>query len=333
MHTFVIRYLEEVRHPKTGELRRKQLGCACFDDVQELLLPDRARYEHLYFTAKFAGRETRRWRVNSVGITVGTDATPTACDIVLKAYNGIDVYLNATLAQGSGKIGSLLQFGTLVEVDYGFIPALVSSHSGELSHCANTDALLRGEMHKRRLALVVRASKQTVQVVPVTSNAPDVGDKTCFEIAPSSLRNLVRYSASGLRSWAVCGMVDSVSTSRILPPETSNPRGGNRRKTSYPERLHRDERIQLLSSLAHFVGIPNYDELREHSTELRELRRKGKQRVVQPLLQAHGEDPARSQALKEVASDLAKHLHLDIEKLVRDRIEFNADVASAGLSG
>lgn len=329
MNTFVVRYLEEVFDPTTGRLHHKQLGQACYDGIEELLLPHKARYGHLYLAAQFQGNATRRWRVDSVSVIPNSAATPTACDIVLKANNGPgETYLSTTLSQGS-RISSLLQFGTMVEVDYGFIPAIAKHNNGSLFDSANTDALLSGEMHKRRLALVVKASKGTVQVVPVTSNAPDLGDKACFEIAPGSLKNLARYSTSGLRSWALCGMVDSVSPCRVLPPETISPKGGIGRLTTYPERLPRQERIFMLSSLAHFIGVTNYDELRTAAEELKEIKKREKRKSSQALAPVESpQEAAHRTALQEVALDLARHSKQDLEQLVRDRMQLNAELAA-----
>jgi uncharacterized protein YifN (PemK superfamily) len=335
MNTFIVRYFEEVTDKTTGAVNKNQLGQASYDGIVELLLPNKSRYEHLYLTIQFLGNGTQRWRVESVLIDSGSTNTPAVCNINLKKRNGpVETYLNTTLS-GGGKIGSLLQFGTMVEVDYGFIPAIAKHGSDLLLSNTSTDALLSGELHKRRLAFVVRASKETVQVIPVTSNAPDAGDKTCFEIDPDSLKNLSRYSTSGKRSWALCGMVDSVSPSRILPPETVSPRGGTGRLASYPERLPKHERVFMRGSLAHLAGITNFEVLRDAYMELKEIQlREKRKRKAAPVVETE-QEIARMTALQEVASDLAKNAKVDLEQLVQEQMSCNvemvAELAEQGL--
>jgi len=328
MNTFLVRYFEEVTDPTTGIVNQNQLGQTSYDGILELLLPHKSRYDHLYLTIQFLGNPTKRWRVESVFITSSSATTPAVCNINLKKRNGpVETYLNTTLS-GGGKIGSLLQFGTMVEVDYGFIPAIAKHDSDSLLSNTSTDALLSGELHKRRLALVVRASKETVQVVPVTSDAPDAGDKTCFEIDPDSLKNLSRYSTSGKRSWALCGMVDSVSPSRILPPETFSPKGGTGRLASYPERLPKQERVFMRGSLAHLAGITNFEELRDAHMELKEIQIREKRKRKAASVVETEQEVARRTALHEVASHLAKIAKVDLEQLVQDQMNFNKEMAA-----
>lgn len=328
MNTFLVRYFEEVTDPTTGTVHQNQLGQASYDGIVELLLPHKSRYDHLYLTIQFLGNQTQRWRVESVSISSGSANTPAVCNINLKKRNGpVETYLNTTLSGGE-KIGPLLQFGTMVEVDYGFIPAIAKHDSNSLLSNTNTDALLSGELHKRRLALVVRASKETVQVVPVTSDAPDPGDKTCFEIDPNSLKNLSRYSTSGKRSWALCGMVDSVSPSRILPPETFSPKGGTGRLATYRERLPKQERVFMRGSLAHLAGITNFEELRDAYKELKEVQLREKRKQKAPPVVETEQEIARRTALHEVASHLAKTAQMDLEQLVQEQMKFNEDMAA-----
>lgn len=328
MNTFLVRYFEEVIDKNTGEVCQNQLGQASYEDIVELLLPHKSRYDHLYLTIPFSGNQTRRWRVESVSIVPFSETSPAIFNFHLKKRNGpAETYLNTTLLGGE-KVGSLLQFGTMVEVDYGFIPAIAKHGSTSLLNNTSTDALLSGELHKRRLALVVRATKETVQVIPVTSDPPDAGDKTCFEIDPNSLRNLSRYSTSGKRSWALCGMVDSVSPSRILPPETFSPKGGTGRLASYPERLPKQERVSMRGSLAHLAGITNFEELREAHMELKEVQRREKRKLRGVPAVETEQELARRTALHEVASHLAKTAKLDLEQLVQDQMSLNEQIAA-----
>ena len=128
-------------------------------------------------------------------------------------------------------------------------------------------------MHKRRLAIVVRASRGVCQVVPVTSKDPGITDKTAFQLSRATLDSLPAWGSSGKDSWAVCQMIESVSVSRILPPATDyqvrgQPRRG--RNTHYTSRLTDAEKVLLKNSLLHSIGVTDYQQTKTRLVETRD---------------------------------------------------------------
>lgn len=139
--------------------------------------------------------------------------------------------------------------------------------------CPEVAHLQKGEMHKRRLAIVVRTSRGVCQVVPVTSDSPGVADKTSFQLSRPTLDQLTFWGSSGKDSWAICQMVESVSVNRILPPVTEyQARGQTRRgrNTHYTLRLAEAEKALLRNSLLHSIGVTDYQQTKTKLSETRE---------------------------------------------------------------
>lgn len=96
-------------------------------------------------------------------------------------------------------------------------------------------------MHKRRLAIVVKATGQRVQIVPISSNEPPVGDRTCFVLDRASLEKLTHYNDENKQSFAICSMIETISLTRIFPPLAKPIRDQGRqaaqRSDGYPHKL------------------------------------------------------------------------------------------------
>ncbi|PHX44784.1 hypothetical protein AO263_06365 [Pseudomonas sp. NZIPFR-PS5] len=186
---------------------------------------------------------------------------------------GSEEYLQQTLTKTKQSLPSLIYPGTLVDVEYGFIQA-VAREDGELrTNKRYCDTLQKGEMHKRRLAVVIRAARGVVQVAPVTSEAPAAGGKTIFQLSRDTLDQLTTWGGSGKDSWVLTGMIETVSTSRILPPVsfyTVGQRKRSGRSSHYKLRLTANEKQELKTSLAHSVGITDYPQAKASLLDAKE---------------------------------------------------------------
>ncbi|HHG3339669.1 type II toxin-antitoxin system PemK/MazF family toxin [Vibrio parahaemolyticus] len=253
-------------HGTTNELGREDC-----QGITEVLFPD-INYEKnshvITITKMFAGQPHYRWQVKSVD-------HPTADEIVIGLEPRIpsepEVYLSQTHKVKRSVI-SQLRKGTLVEVDYGYIPS-VKKHSGDTkSNKRYPDSRQSGEMHKRRLAIVVKASGSRVQIVPVSSNEPPAGDRACFELDRSSLEKLKHYNDKNKQSFAICSMIETVSLTRILPPLAKPIKKGGRqaaqRSDGYPHKLSKIDMQALDGALSVTVGIGDYQAIKDKNTEL-----------------------------------------------------------------
>lgn len=188
----------------------------------------------------------------------------------LFSSNVPEVYLRQTLDKTRQSLESLIRPGTLVDVDYGFIQTIARADGEIRTNKRYCDTLQKGEMHKRRLAVVVRAKRGIVQVAPVTSQQPAPADKTCFQLSKPLLTQLAQWGASGKDSWVLTGMIESISTSRILPPVTAFKKSGQSRhgrNPNYSLRLSALEAADMKICLGHSVGIGDYQQTKVRLAE------------------------------------------------------------------
>lgn len=164
---------------------------------------------------------------------------------------------------------SKLQFGTLVEVEFGFIPSVKKLNGDVRTNKRYPDTVHKGEMHKRRLCVVVKADSGRVQVVPVTSQAPDSsGDLSICQISDASLADLIGYNDPAKPSYAICRMIKTVALTRVLPP-LSRQRGATAafRDNRYSKKLNGADRALFKQALSHAVGLTDYCDLRKKVSE------------------------------------------------------------------
>lgn len=114
-------------------------------------------------------------------------------------------------------------------------------------------------MHKRRPAVVVKVDRRGVTVVPVTSKEPDAHEynRAIFELETESIQHINELD-TGKRSFAVCEMIQTVSPTRILPPESRDHKGRDRtyrRDESFSRRLSRNDMKALEQGLLAAVGM------------------------------------------------------------------------------
>ena len=200
----------------------------------------------------FSGQQTTRWQVMSIEPCVG--ASPTLVRIILQRHNAAVRNLAETVAKVGVKLKELMHPGKLVEVEYGHIPQVVGLDGLFAGNTSFFDMHLRGEMHKRRLAVVLSIGNGTLQVAPVTSKAGYAADPTRVPISRDTLASLPFYANSGLESWVLCGMVTSVAFARVLPPSYAGHRGESR-EHSYPARVSSAERREIMLGVSHSVGM------------------------------------------------------------------------------
>lgn len=267
MTTIIIRYFEQIKDPASSAITLVPLGTETLESISEALLPSVSGHK-VFCIKKFTNVANYRWYVESVLRLSDLGVKPAEYVVTLsKLFQSLvaEEYLQQTLTKTKQSLPSLIYPSTLVDVEYGFIQA-VAREDGELrTNKRYCDTLQKGEMHKRRLAVVIRAAKGVVQVAPVTSEAPAAGDKTCFQLSRDTLDQLATWGGSGKDSWVLTGMIETVSTSRILPPVsyyTVGQRKRSGRSTHYKLRLTADEKQDLKTSLAHSVGITDYPQIK-----------------------------------------------------------------------
>ncbi|MGE0013299.1 MAG: hypothetical protein AB7S62_13820 [Azoarcus sp.] len=242
------------------------LGVERFEGIQEKLIPGYNEEGHkVSITKFFAGRDDHRWLVKYL-VHVSDSET----SVYLEAWknNRREEFLSQTQKSNRSVI-SKLQFGTLVEVEFGFIPSVKKLNGDVRSNKRYPDTIHKGEMHKRRLCVVVKADSQRVQVVPVTSQAPgSFGDLSVCQISDASLADLIGYNDPAIPSYAICRMIKTVALTRVLPP-ISRQRGTRAafRDHRYSKKLNGADRAAFKQALSHAVGLTDYCDLKEKVSE------------------------------------------------------------------
>lgn len=254
--TLKITYLDSTNN-------RAVLGFEEAFSISELPYPAAERCQHVMTITKiFDGQDCHRWKVCSVH-----HPNPTDIEILLEPRKGAkyEVFLYKTIKNQRFNIQSSLRKGTLIEVDFGFIYS-VKKASGLFGTCKRyVDQPSKGEMHKRRLAIVVKASRERVQVVPITSQTPLQADShTSFALDNATLAPLINYNNPIKNSYAIAGMIQSVSPTRVLPPRTLDRRGFAERDTRYRYRLSTPELQEFERCLANAVGLSDLLHLKEN---------------------------------------------------------------------
>ncbi|QTJ32021.1 type II toxin-antitoxin system PemK/MazF family toxin [Xanthomonas citri] len=267
MPSIVVKYFERILatddHPESLDF----LGQESLDGVSEALIPFVNNAHKVFGVKKFDTRDDYRWFVESVAATVNKSTT--IYEVILqKVWEDVpSVYLNQTIKKSNTSPFKLLRQGSLVEIEYGFVQAIGKNDGTIKTNKRYCDTIQHGEMHKRRLAVVVKvSSSQTVQVAPVTSVPPSDTDRTCFELSDDTLRKLRYYGNSGKRSWVICGMIETVSIRRILPPisyYTKDRAYRVIRAETYPTSIDATELRLLRDALCHSIGVKDYNEAKK----------------------------------------------------------------------
>lgn len=270
MPSIVVQYVETTYPNPNGVGVQTILGTETLTDIVETLLPKSAQHP-VVFVKRFAVSNNHRWFVENVQPTPAAAGNPTSFSVQLsKAILPVkEEHLSETLQKTTRPVNKILWPGVLVEVDYGFIQSIGHSNGSILENHQYPDTVQRGEMHKRRLAIVNKLFDARVQVVPVTSQAQSTADRTAFELSPDSLRELSFYGANGKPSWVVCNMLQTVSFRRILPPTSFYVERGATKKgrnTRYGVEITKGDLRALRKAMAHTVGVRDYEQslLQEH---------------------------------------------------------------------
>lgn len=234
------------------------LGKEIYEDINQYIIPDYIKGHTITISKFFEGQFNHKWKI---------------IDLKIPSVNDVNIYLNKRETiqpeeyllktyRDNNRVIRNLQLGTLVEVDYGYTPLIRKINGDIKSSKRYPDYKQKNEMHKRRLAIVVKASNSLVQIIPISSQPQDLDDLSIFQLDKTSLHGLVDYSNGANGSSVICSMVESVSFSRILPPRTRDARTRSPvRNITYKNKITNDDRKALTLSLSHGVGLSNYETL------------------------------------------------------------------------
>lgn len=257
------------------------LGTEHIDNIEEILVPLNDKNTPIFITKAFSGEVCKRWRVRFfLGIA------PDHWGVWLTEKDvSKDIYLSEILTKRRiGNAAGFVKRGAIVIVEFGHIYQTLNFQTGLTKSAMYPCNHQEGEMHKRRPAVVVKVDRRGVTVVPVTSKEPDAHEynRAIFELEKDSIQHIKELD-TGKRSFAVCEMIQTVSPTRILPPESRDHKGRDRtyrRDESFGRRLSRNDMKALEQGLLAAVGMYSLQEKLDRtiqngqmqSAELEELR-------------------------------------------------------------
>lgn len=249
------------------------LGKELHIGISEAFIPDLYNQPESFLVKKFDSRSNYNWVVKRIESSEGSGGE-LIFDMLLEANISKvpEVYLSQTLKRTRQKLVRILYQGTLVEVDYGFTQSIIKDKEIKKTK-RYPNVLQKNEMRKRRLAIVVKVlSDHRVQVIPVTSQDPK-GDVSTFQLSRDTLDNLDFYGGSGKDSWALCNMLQTISTTRIIPPITKRVERQSKtaikpyinyiRDETYKHKLSAYDRTNMLNALLKAYSSSDYLELKD----------------------------------------------------------------------
>ncbi len=204
----------------------KILGIEYIENIDEILVPLNKKNTPIYITKAFSGINCKRWRVAFV---LGISSNNWGIWLIEKDVSN-DVYLSKTMANKNIKNpGGLLRKGCIVIVEFGYIYQTLNFQTGLTQSSLYPCNHQEGEMHKRRPCIVVKADKNGITIVPITSKKPNSSEfnRAIFELENDSTCYIKEFNPEK-KSFALCEMIQTVSPTRILPPDARDLTAGTK---------------------------------------------------------------------------------------------------------
>lgn len=254
----VVIYEEATVDNVTGADVSISLGYESHHGIDEVLLPDHPTANSpLFITKKFTGHAEYRWQVQYVRCERGIDCLTYRVRLIRRAQIDRQYYLKNILVARKKGARSILHPWALVEVEFGHHLSVGDANGRVSGSKRYVDTIQLYSMPKRRLAVIThvieRKAEDLIQVVPISSKPPDTGDKSIVEVT-SQLTRMVHYQK---RSWAICGMVQTVTASRVIAPLVSHAGGPHSRDTTFGALIRGHVRMQLKDAILYGVAAGN----------------------------------------------------------------------------
>lgn len=307
MPTIVVKYFEDAFDSNTNLVVRTLLGTETLDNIDEAFIPAQPLPgKPIFFTKKFSGLDMYRWQVQDVSWQHTANVTPVIYEVVLKRHPQLDKKEYLSHIVSNKPVVRFLQKYTLVEVEFGHAPSIGKVDGRIGSNKRYPDSVQRGNMPKRRLAIVLKATHRSsgtfAQVVPISSVQPYATDKTVIDVTAS----LIHMASYQKQSWAICSMVETVPATRIIAPLVNWGKGGLRRDSGFSTKLAASQRDDFEEALMH--GLDRGNIVREINVL----------RAANEVLQKKHDS-----LQNEITTLAAKYEHADThEKMARAYLEF-----------
>lgn len=243
------------------------LGTEESSNITQVLCPIGSIDHKVTITKFFQDQEVHRWLITKI-----EHPSISVIDIFLTSRTPTkkEVFLTKTRKSHPNVIKKI-QKGTLVEVEFGYVQQVKRSDGKLRTNKRYPDMLHKGEMHKRRLAIVVGVKGSLVRVVPISSEEnQNLRDNSIFEVSHNSLEQLVNYNDPDKLSYAICNSMQTIAMSRILPPLSKQEgKPYPYRNSRYPHKLVVDDLKNLEAALSSSIGCGDYQTVKEERNNLK----------------------------------------------------------------
>ncbi|TKF78637.1 hypothetical protein FCV62_11515 [Vibrio kanaloae] len=256
------------------------LGTEESSNITQVLCPKGSLDHKVTITKFFQGQDVHRWLITKIE---SSSNTVTDIFVTPRTPTKKEVFLTKT-RKSHPNIIKKIQKGTLVEIEFGYVQEIKRLDGEIRTNKRYPDMLHQGEMHKRRLAIVVGVKGSLVRVVPISSEEKqDLRDKSIFEVSCNSVAELLNYNAPDKSSYAICNSMQTIAMSRILPPLSKQenkpfPYRDNR----YPHKLIVNDLKNLEAALSASIGCGDYQTVKEERNSLK-VKLAGKQARLDEL--------------------------------------------------
>lgn len=330
MSSIIINYYEHYGNTR----QQKLLGSEVLDGVEEALLPTnpefvtdsitgKSRQEKIFMSKKFVARDEYRWQVLQVAGHCDVTTRRLVFDVALTSRRQVEKDRCLTQIMKQRKktqnqhLQAFLRPFHFVEVEYGH-PMSIGKATGEVkSNKRYPESFQLGSMPKRRLAIVLKVTQRKttclVQVVPISSVQPAGHDQSCVEV--TNMIASFGFSDYKKQCWAICGMVEHVSATRIFVPEINF--GGGKFKPSFRAELKGEDKKSIQRALVYGVGVQAVVEEKNNQIAMHEKKIAELQKQL-GLLQTRLEASAIHEA---IAREYAEILDDNFEDTVAKRIK------------
>lgn len=206
--------IEYVLFETVGASEPQRLGLVIKEDLAESLLPWFKAGKHQVFINKHfrSHPEQLTWEV------INIEADSTGFQVVLRPETGIpESYGKYFGRQNIRNPKKVIREFSVVDVDFGHKSSLIDTTPSLRDNEKYVNAVLPGELHKKRPCLVVAMNPhwKTAQVIPLTTRTPKES-ALAVEIPRTTFNNVSqRYSDKS--SYALLDMITTVSWLRMYP--------------------------------------------------------------------------------------------------------------------
>lgn len=247
-----------IHYYKFNKLNSKNesiLGTEYTENIDEVLIPLNAKHSPFFITKAFTGVACKRWKVEFV---LGISQDIWGVWLTEKNVEQ-DIYLSQTMKRRNiSHAGGIVKKGAIVIVEYGHIYLTLNFQKGLIDSSLYPCHHQSGEMHKRRPAIVIRADKTGVTVIPITSKVPlnSSFSKAIFQLETESTQYISEFQSDKM-SYALCEMLQTVSPTRVLPPDARDIKSKTLkfyRNESYMRKLSKNDFEALEVGLLTAIG-------------------------------------------------------------------------------